>query len=124
MTTGKRVVRNSMFGIASQALGGGLFFLVTLLVARHLSPEGFGAFSFVFAFVTVFHMLADFGLSNILIREMSRHRQKIAEVLGAVIPLVTLLALAGYGIIVLSVPFLGSHRMPNRPSSSWARRYW
>lgn len=106
MTTGKQVVRNSMFGIASQAIGGGLFFLVTLLVARHLSPERFGAFSFVFAFVTVFHMLADFGLSNILIREMSRHRQKIPEILGAVIPLVTLLALAGYGIIALSAQFL------------------
>jgi O-antigen/teichoic acid export membrane protein len=106
MTAGKRVVRNSLFGILSQALGGGLFFLVTLLVARHLMPERFGAFSFVFAYVTVFHMLADFGLSNILIREMSRQRQRIGEILGAVIPLVSLLALVGYAIIALSAGFL------------------
>ena len=106
MTAGKQIVRNSMFGIVSQALGGGLFFIVTLLVARHLNPERFGAFSFVFAFVTVFHMLADFGLSNILIREMSRQRQRIAEILGAVIPLVSLLALVGYAIIALSAGLL------------------
>jgi O-antigen/teichoic acid export membrane protein len=106
MTQGKQVVRNSLFGIVSQALGGGLFFLVTLLVARHLSPERFGAFSFVFAFVTVFQMLADFGLSNILIREMSRQRQRIGEILGAVIPLVSILALLGYAAIALASAFL------------------
>lgn len=99
-------MRNSMFGIASQAIGGGLFFLVALLIARHLGPDRFGAFSFVFAFVSVFHMLADFGLTNILIREISRHKQKVDEILGAVIPLVTFLALAGYGFIALSVQFL------------------
>jgi O-antigen/teichoic acid export membrane protein len=106
MTAGRQILRNSLFGILSQALGGGLFFLVTLLVARHLSPERFGAFSFVFAFVTVFHMLADFGLSNILIREMSRQRQRIGEILGAVIPLVSLLAVLGYAIIALSAGLL------------------
>jgi len=106
MTAGKKILRNSMFGIVSQAVGGGLFFLVTLLVARHLDPDRFGAFSFVFAFVTVFHMLADFGLSNILIREMSRQRQNIGEILGAVIPLVSLLALGGYAVIALSAGLL------------------
>ena len=106
MTAGKQVVRNSLFGIVSQAIGGGLFFLVTLLVARHLNPERFGAFSFVFAFVTVFQMLADFGLSNILIREMSRQRQRISEILGAVIPLVSVLAVLGYAVIALSSEFL------------------
>jgi O-antigen/teichoic acid export membrane protein len=95
-----------MFGILSQAIGGGLFFLVALLIARYLGPDRFGAFSFVFAFVTVFHMLADLGLTNILIREISRYKQQVDAILGAVIPLVSLLALVGFGAIALSVQFL------------------
>jgi O-antigen/teichoic acid export membrane protein len=99
-------VRNSLFGIAGQAVGGVLFFLVALLIARYLGPDRFGAFSFVFAYVSVFQMLADFGLSNILIREIARDRQKVDEILGAVVPLVTLIAFAAYGLIALSVQFL------------------
>ena len=106
MNTGKRIVRNSLFGIASQAVGGVLFFLVALLIARYLGPDRFGAFSFVFAYVSVIQMLADFGLSNILIREIARDRRKVDEILGAVVPLVTLIALGAYGVIFISVPFL------------------
>lgn len=103
MKTGQRIIRNSLFGVASQAIGGGLFFFVALLMARHLGPEHFGTFSFVFAFVTVFHMLADFGITNILVRDIAREKEKVDDILGGCIPLVTLLALCGYLLIVLSI---------------------
>lgn len=104
--TGHRVVRNAMFGVFSQVLGGGLFFLVAILVARHLGPESYGPFSFIFAFVAVIHMVADFGLTQILVREISRNKQKLDEILGAVMPLVTILAIMGICIVILSVQLL------------------
>lgn len=104
--TGHRVVRNALFGVFSQALGGGLFFLVAILIARHLGPEGYGPFSFIFAFVAVIHMVADFGLTQILVREISRNKQKLDEILGAVVPLVTFFAAVGFGIIIVAVGFL------------------
>ena len=106
MNTGKRVVRNSLLGVISQALGGGLFFFVAILVARHLGPGDFGTWSFIFAFVFVFQMLADFGLTNILVREIARRREEVATILGAVIPLVTLIALLGSGFIVGAVQLM------------------
>jgi len=106
MKTGQRIIRNSFYGVASQAIGGGLFFFVALLMARHLGPENFGTFSFVFAFVTVFHMLADFGITNILVRDIARAKEKVDRILGACIPLVTLLAFSGYVLIILSVQLL------------------
>lgn len=106
MKTGKRIVRNSIFGVASQAIGGGLFFFVAILMARDLGPERFGPFSFVFAVVTVFHMIADFGLTNILVRELARQKEQVDHVLGAVIPLVTILALISYALICGTAQFL------------------
>ena len=106
MTAGRQVVRNSLFGVVSQVVGGGLFFLVAIIIARRLGPDGYGPFSFVFAFVTVFQMLADFGLTNILVREIAREKSKVDEILGAAVPLVTLFAATGYGLIVVSIQFL------------------
>lgn len=103
--TGRRVVRNVMFGVASQVIGGGLFFLVTILIARHLGPESYGSFSFIFAFVAVVHMVADFGLTQILIREIARNKLKLDEILGAALPLVTMFAVAGYFVIAVSTEF-------------------
>lgn len=106
MSAGKRVVRNSLYGVISQAVGGGLFFFVAVLVARHLGPADFGTWSFIFALVLVFHMLADFGLTNILVQEIARRREEVATILGAAIPLVTLIALIGSAIIACFVPLM------------------
>lgn len=106
MNTGQRIVRNSIFGIVSQAIGGGIFFLVALLMARHLRPDQFGVFTFIFAFVSVFYLLADFGLTNILVREISRQKDRLGYILGAVIPLITVVALILYLLIVAITQFL------------------
>jgi O-antigen/teichoic acid export membrane protein len=45
-------------------------------------------------------MIADFGLTNIVVREITRAKDRVGEILGATIPLVSLLAIAGYGLIV------------------------
>jgi len=104
--SGHRVVRNVLFGVFSQVLGGGLFFLVAILIARHLGPENYGPFSFIFAFVAVIHMVADFGLTQILVREISRNKQKLDEILGAVVPLVTILAIVGSIVVVVAAEII------------------
>jgi O-antigen/teichoic acid export membrane protein len=115
MSTGKRVIRNSLYGVIGQAFGGGIFFFVAILVARHLGPEDFGTLTFILAFVTVFQMLADFGLTNVLVREIARNREKVSEILGAVMPLATLMAIIGSAIIAAAIWL-----MPLDPSAELA----
>lgn len=102
---GRRFARNSLYGVASQAIGGGLFFLVAILTARYLGPREFGAFSVIFAIVAVLHIMADLGLTNILVREIARARHQAAEIVGRALPLVTLIALLSYCVVLL-VPVL------------------
>ena len=88
---GERIVRNSLYGIVGQVVGGGIIFLVVLLSARYLGPSEFGVFSFSFAIVAVIHMFAG-GLTNILVREIARDLNSLHQVLGAVIPLMAIIS--------------------------------
>ncbi|NWG32634.1 MAG: oligosaccharide flippase family protein, partial [Rhodocyclaceae bacterium] len=71
-----RVFKNISAMLVAEALGFPLNFVLTLLLARYLGVEGFGNYSFVMAFVLVFQLIADAGLSNILIREIAVNREQ------------------------------------------------
>lgn len=58
----------------------GLF--VGILVARYLGPENFGVMNYVISYVTLFSILANFGLDNIEIRELSRKETDQNTILG------------------------------------------
>lgn len=48
--------------------------VIIIIVARYLGENGFGKYSFVFAFTTLFSIISDMGLSSLAIREISRHK--------------------------------------------------
>ena len=58
-------VANTVFGIA---LG--------IILARALGPEGYGTYAYVFALVAIMAIPAQFGLSNLVIRETARAHVK------------------------------------------------
>lgn len=53
--------------------------LVGIMVARYLGPEQYGLMNYVISFVSLFSILAAFGLDNIEIRELSRANLKIKK---------------------------------------------
>lgn len=56
--------------------------LVGILIARYLGAEQFGLMNYVVSYVTIFGVLASFGLENIEIRELSKEPNKINSILG------------------------------------------
>ena len=55
---------------------------VGILVARYLGPEKYGLMSYVVSFVSLFSILATFGLDNIEIRELARDREAKEVLIG------------------------------------------
>lgn len=94
MNGARKVVRNSLFGVLGEAVGGAMSFLIVILIARDLGTDSFGLFSFVLALTGIFQLVADFGLTNIIVKEISRAKAETARVIGAVKPLVWLFTLA------------------------------
>lgn len=99
----QRVFKNIGSLLVAEALGFPLNFVLTLLLARYLGVEGFGHYSFVMAFVFVFQLIADAGLSNILIREIATHREKLPYQLGVTKSLIWAFSLFTFLLIVLAV---------------------
>ena len=57
--------------------------LVGILVARYLGPENFGLMNYVISYVTLFSILASFGLDSIEVRELSKSGAAEETIMGS-----------------------------------------
>ncbi|NBB91754.1 MAG: oligosaccharide flippase family protein [Gammaproteobacteria bacterium] len=96
--------RGSLSALAINGMGRFLGLAVTLVFARVLGSEGFGAYSIAISWVTLLAMLAALGFPTLLLRELSNgiegdRRARIRGLLSfsgrTVLVVSTLLALAG-----------------------------
>jgi len=78
-----------------------------MYVARYLGPKNFGVLSFALAFAAIFRVFTDIGLNQLTIREVARNRSLTQKYLGNIIVLKLLLAMATFGLIALTINFLG-----------------
>ena len=70
----RRVIKNAgvlLFGRLSTYV---LYFLFTILAARHLGPEDFGVLSLAIAFTGIFGVFMDIGLNLLIVREIARNK--------------------------------------------------
>src|SRR3990170_1450745 len=58
--------------VAAQMVSSGLQFPLSILIARHLGAEDYGRWGFALAFVSLLAVLADFGFSVIVMRDLAR----------------------------------------------------
>ena len=91
----RRVARNTGAVLTAHALSRGVSLLVVIFVARYLRQEGFGLFSFVFAYVELFAIFTDLGINAVLVREIARDRSAADRLLGAGLSLKLFLSLGG-----------------------------
>jgi O-antigen/teichoic acid export membrane protein len=103
----QRIVKNALSGVGAELIGGGLNFIALLIIARSAGVDGFGIFSFVLAFSGLFQLVADFGLSNILVREISTHRGQLDRYLGAAKSLIWILSFLTFAIMVGTIHLIG-----------------
>lgn len=96
----QRVLKNTVFRVSGYAIGAGLFFAATVLIARYLGAEGFGHFAFVMALVGIFQLVADMGVRNILIRDIARDREHFRRYLVVARTLLWGLSVISLGCIV------------------------
>lgn len=100
--TAERVLRNSLVRVGGYAIGAALYFIVVVIIARYLGTEGFGRFTVILAFVSVFQLIVDMGVRNILIREIAVDRAKFAEHLGVARFVMWSLSGVSLGLMVLA----------------------
>lgn len=67
------IAKNTIYQIIARIVSSGTTFLITIIVARHFGINGYGDFAKVTAFVTLFYLLADFGLNAVFLQRENSH---------------------------------------------------
>lgn len=107
MTT---IARNSAFVLGVQAILKVLAFLFNVYIVRRLGAVHFGRYSTVVAYVAIFAIFTDWGLSPFAIREMAKDRAKTAWLLPNIIAIRVIFSSMIMIIAPLSALWLGKDR--------------
>lgn len=77
--------------------------VLSVSIIRQLDREDYGAYSTIMAFLLIGGLLAEFGLSQVLMREIAQNKNRSSELLsGAVIAVIPLAGFASIGIILVA----------------------
>ena len=76
-------------------------------VARSLGVEKSGRYFLVLSFVTLFSVLIDMGLANVIAKEVAKSRERAEEFIANIFGAKAILALLTFGIIVISAKLIG-----------------
>jgi O-antigen/teichoic acid export membrane protein len=101
-----RLARNSVFYFSSQIAGKGLFFLITVYLARTLGAVEYGKFAFAYGFVTLFSVVTKFGLDLLTSRDVGENPQLASNYLHASLSLRSLLSVFFLLIMLVAIQIL------------------
>jgi O-antigen/teichoic acid export membrane protein len=99
-----RVLGNSSFNLAVQALQAAIYLVVFVILARGLSQEEFGRYYFFFGLTLVVQLVVEAGVGTVLtyriVKEPAHWRRTVAEAAGlyVVILITTAAVFAGLGL--------------------------
>ena len=103
MNTIKTIAKNiGVFGI-SKVITAILGFFLLIYIARYLGEVEFGKYSFAIAFTTLFVIFADFGISDLIVRELARNKDLTNKYLTNVSLLKLISSFLAFGVIALTI---------------------
>jgi len=106
ITVKQTIFKNTFWLMLAEGISKGLMFFLTILIARYLGAEGYGIFSFVFAFVALFAVIADFGLSILTIREVARDKSLTKKYIDNIAVMKLILGVIAFILIIIAAQFL------------------
>lgn len=81
-------------------------FFYTIYAARYLGVADFGVLSFALAFTMIFMVLADLGLSTLLVRDVSRDNTVLAKYMGNMALIKTIISIGTFLSIAIIINLL------------------
>jgi O-antigen/teichoic acid export membrane protein len=105
----KKIARNGLWLSGSQLFSRAIGFLFYIFIARKLSVENFGIYTFTLAFVFNFIPVADFGIERLILKDVSKDTSKANEYFNKLFILRFLLAIVSIVLFILFGVALGQN---------------
>lgn len=106
MSTVRRIAFNTGWILLGSIINGLIALGLNVSIARYLGAEMFGNYSFVFAFLSFFAVIANLGLDTIVVREIAKFPQKANLYINQSLMLKTWLSIAAAALAVIIISFL------------------
>jgi len=97
----QKIAKNTGAIFLSQSIYGLLSFFFIMYTARYLGARGFGVLSFALAFTLILDVLTNFGLNELIIREVARNKSLADKYLQNIVMIKLILAFITFGLIVV-----------------------
>ncbi|MFA4954516.1 MAG: flippase [Patescibacteria group bacterium] len=105
MSTGAKIAKNASWLVVAMSLSKLIAFLYFYVIARLLGPHVTGVFFFAVSITSIFTVIADLGVTQVIIRAVASARADAEKLYGAAVRLklimtpVAILVSLGYGLI-------------------------
>lgn len=99
MGIARTITRNAFYIALSQVTQKLVHVVFVAVAARLLGAQGYGEFLLVSTMVLVTTVFANFGIRPLIVRMISREKERTGELLSNVLAVRTVLALCAYGIV-------------------------
>ena len=99
----KQVFTNTLAQIAGKVATAGISIFLIKILTNYLGVDGYGLYSKIYTYLSIFAVIADLGLYTMSVREMTKYQsdpQRLRQISGTIM---SLRAIFGVGIIVVSL---------------------
>jgi len=103
-----KIAKNTSYFTTALVIQKLLSFAYFSYIAVQIGASNLGSYTFALSFTTIFAVLMDIGLSNVLVREVSKNPEKSQSYLNSVLSLKIPLAFLAYAVAIILI-----HVMPN-----------
>lgn len=94
---------NIFWGLAGKLVNGLKLLIFGIIIARYAGPELYGLFNYVISFVTLFTIIAEFRIQNIILRELSIKNHDENKILGTSLGTCLIFAVIGFAFVCMSL---------------------
>ncbi len=103
----RSIAKNTLAQIIGKIISAGLGLVITVILTRYLGLEGYGQYTFVLVFVSLFGVIGDWGLNLITVREASKNLGEAGSLIGNVLVIRMFLAAAAAILSIVAVNITG-----------------
>jgi PST family polysaccharide transporter len=95
------IIQNSSWLVLDKILRLFLGIFVNALVARYLGPNEFGELAFTLAYISIFQVIASFGLDGVVVRDISKDKSEAGIILGTAFTLRSIIGILVWMVAVI-----------------------
>lgn len=106
MSLARKIASNTLIQIVGRVITTATALVVVGALTRYLGVAGYGEYTTIFAYVSFFGVLADFGFFWIMLREISKDGADESSIISNVLTLRTVLGVVVFGVGYLIAQFI------------------